>query len=282
MPKKSPRPGGEPIKNGITTKCVECGAQKHLKHWRQDVQEKLDAGTYLCASCNQRGSRARGFAKPGHWTEEKRRQQSIRTAGENNPMFGVDWRTLADSETIKNHRENLSRANQGENNPMHGRSFFEFMDSEAEASWRISNARVTSEMKSSGHFSKMGLASSAKPYRMTRPERLVRAWLEEHNLEHTYGYRLENRSYDFGVGNTLVEVHGDYWHANPLIYGEGKKPLNETQLNKVAIDVTKKEIASRHNKPLLIIWEHEINQGDYSALHTLLEMKHETNTRETH
>ena len=254
---------------GITMTCCECGRSKHLKTWRQDLEDKKRDNTYLCHSCNQRGDRARGFAKPGHWTDERRKQTSERVSGENNPMFGVDWRTLVDSETVRRHRENTSKATSGENNPMSGVDWRTLSDSETIRNHGEKIKAWANSPEGQKQCSEAGLASSAKPYRMTNPERLVRAWLTENGLEHTYGARLENRSYDFKVGSWLIEVHGDYWHANPLYYGPGKRPLNERQLFKVERDAEKKEIASRLGYDLLVIWETEINNNDFSKLKVL-------------
>lgn len=45
--------------------------------------------------------------------------------------------------------------------------------------------------------------------------------------------------YDFIIGDKiLLEVHGDYWHANPKKY-ENKK-LNDTQLYKIKRDEEKR------------------------------------------
>ena len=82
--------------------------------------------------------------------------------------------------------------------------------------------------------------------------------------------------YDFIIKNKriLIEVNGDYWHGNPNLFNEngtdGKRKLNEIQINKQKKDILKQEFAKNHNFELIYIWETEVNNGDYSKLKKII------------
>ena len=266
------------IEQGIEINCNECKNLTKLKTWTKENQLKKDNNSYICRSCRQSGDKARGFAKQvkdaNYWTEERRRKQSEINAGENNAMYGVSWKEFADEDTILRHSQLSGRP--GKLNGMHRISIFNKMNKETTESWWEKQNKNFQRMKETGHYSNMGLISASRPIKMTLPERKVRNWLKENNLNHTYGARVENRSFDFRVGNNLIEVHGDYWHANPLYYGFNEKPLNERQQFKIEQDVIKKDISDRHKLNLIVIWETEINEGNFSKLEILKGVENET------
>ena len=59
---------------------------------------------------------------------------------------------------------------------------------------------------------------------------------------------------DFVFGKSVIEVHGDYWHANPLTY----TTLNSMQRYTVDKDAIKKEYFESLGYTVYIIWESEI------------------------
>ena len=74
------------------------------------------------------------------------------------------------------------------------------------------------------------------------------------------------KKYDAKVGNLLIEVNGDYWHANPKKYNPSDEfvfPGNNkiTALHIWELDKYKKEIAIQNGYSFLDIWESEINQS---------------------
>lgn len=70
--------------------------------------------------------------------------------------------------------------------------------------------------------------------------------------------------YDFHILNTnlLIEVNGDYWHANPKIYKENDKfQFPKTQLTAKDIwklDEYKNDIAKVNNYRVIYVWENEL------------------------
>lgn len=86
---------------------------------------------------------------------------------------------------------------------------------------------------------------------------------------HIKGY---NHPYDFHLINTkiIIEINGDYWHANPIFYNEndvisypGKKSSAKEIWNK---DKKLIEIAEKNNYKVITIWENEINSKTNNEL----------------
>lgn len=65
-------------------------------------------------------------------------------------------------------------------------------------------------------------------------------------------YSCDNYLSDY---NLIIEVMGDYWHANPTIYNEARRASNEIQCKTVLKDKQKKGYISGHyNIPILYLW----------------------------
>ena len=68
---------------------------------------------------------------------------------------------------------------------------------------------------------------------------------------------MEGTVYDFKIGNYLLEVNGDYWHANPNKYKENdtfKFPKNELKAKDIwEMDTYKKEIAESNGYKVIYI-----------------------------
>lgn len=87
----------------------------------------------------------------------------------------------------------------------------------------------------------------------------VRKALDALGIDHQFQYRPNGYSqiYDeFIPPNILVEINGDYWHGNPLVYAE--KELNETQYTHKKRDARKIAWAEENDCKLVILWENEI------------------------
>jgi len=66
--------------------------------------------------------------------------------------------------------------------------------------------------------------------------------------------------------NILVEINGDYWHANPMIYCSGdiiSYPGGKILVDEIwQRDIHKKELAEAYGYKVITIWEAEINQSN--------------------
>lgn len=74
------------------------------------------------------------------------------------------------------------------------------------------------------------------------------------------------KSYDAKIDNVLIEIHGNYWHANPNIYEETtvfQFPKSNVTAKEIwELDKYKESIANIHGYTLLTIWESEIKNKE--------------------
>lgn len=79
------------------------------------------------------------------------------------------------------------------------------------------------------------------------------------SVEHRIAYPRGYRSYDVKVGNKLIEIHGDYWHANPkthnpddvIVWSMGEMTAQQVW----ARDEFKRALAETSGFELLVVWE---------------------------
>jgi hypothetical protein len=91
--------------------------------------------------------------------------------------------------------------------------------------------------------------------------------LAKWNIEYTHSFYLKLRQFDFKIGQTLIEVNGDFYHANPEFYkADDIVPLPCTKgLTAKEIwkkDAMKKTMAAKYKYTVLYLWENEINAMD--------------------
>jgi len=103
----------------------------------------------------------------------------------------------------------------------------------------------------------------------TLPELLVLEYLVSNNIEFIPQCPIgEIFVVDFFLPkyNCILEVYGDYWHANPMKYGEGLKELTDRQIKQKRKDVLKQEkVTKEYNYNFYYIWEYDIkNNLEYS------------------
>lgn len=99
--------------------------------------------------------------------------------------------------------------------------------------------------------------------KFTKPELMVKEYLENNGIEFIPQHPMLGKYVvDFYLPkiNTVIEVLGDYWHGNPLFYGEerAKKPLTDKQLKTRAKDENRVHTFKNKNINILMIWEHDI------------------------
>jgi hypothetical protein len=115
-------------------------------------------------------------------------------------------------------------------------------------------------------------------------ERRILNILFDKQLEFVSQYRIKNKFFDFHLINTniLIEVNGDYWHANPLIYNENdliSYPGKFISAKEVwQREEIKKQLAISNNYIVVYLWENEINKSSDDGLIKLLNerIKNET------
>jgi very-short-patch-repair endonuclease len=94
--------------------------------------------------------------------------------------------------------------------------------------------------------------------KMTKPEREMNQILKELKVDFEPQKVVGFKIYDFFVpqANLLIEVDGDYFHANPEVYTEGD--LNSMQKRNMKNDVFKDTLASGRGYSLTRVWESDL------------------------
>lgn len=265
----------------IFIKCSECNIFESKKNFRKDFLIK----NFLCSSCRVKGERNHFFGKK-HSEESKLKQSIIKKeiyVGENNPFFGKihsDKTKKNISKTLISYFENNDNAFLGKEHSNKSKEKMsikakEFYNSLSEEEKKERNEKVkigvnrfqdqnpeyTKEIRRKACFA--SIFSNSK-FKINKIETIVSNKLSELNLDFSYSVILGNFQYDFGnkENKILIEVQGDYWHANPKKY----TVLNEIQQFKVEKDILKKEFALKHGFKLFYIWEDDIIKNNFSIM----------------
>lgn len=103
----------------------------------------------------------------------------------------------------------------------------------------------------------------------TRIENVIKEFLASHKIQFKHQYRLGYWSFDFFIpDNKLIEVDGDYWHANPMFF----QKLNTTQVKNIRNDEHKANYAQKIGYSLIRIWENDINHNWTQVQKQLMEV----------
>lgn len=100
----------------------------------------------------------------------------------------------------------------------------------------------------------------------TNIEKRFREMLEYYNLNYEPQYYVEGKFFDFYTEDVLVEVNGDYFHANKLYYSPDQvlrfpnSLFPTTAKNVWQRDELKRMIANYNNYDVIYIWENEIDK----------------------
>lgn len=304
---------GSRIKNSqlgkIQIECNECPELKEIDLYHKIYEKRYicmscnktgEKNPFYGKKHTEELKKARSEERKGTWG-----------VGEQNAMFGKNVKDFVTPEKFeemreKNRQDTLSR----EYNPFKfsmreiiGDARFEESIRKAvktRAEWdeetkkehrrKISEGQKRLQAKDpiaySAQKAKGGRATMAKPinYRMNKFETKVSEWLTLKNIKFTYSPIMSNgvRSfqYDFILHEyrILLECHGSYWHGDPRFFTNDHKittlrKLNQTQLNNIEKDKAKKASAEAKGFKLVILWEHDVNNNDYTTLTKELEQK---------
>lgn len=89
-------------------------------------------------------------------------------------------------------------------------------------------------------------------------ESVVAGLLNEAGIVYEQQYRIGRFLFDFFLpdSNTLIEVHGTFWHADPRRYAN--KPLSKIQQRNLANDSRKAERAIKDGYGFVVLWEYDV------------------------
>lgn len=102
-----------------------------------------------------------------------------------------------------------------------------------------------------------------KKYSETKPERILKEFLIQKNIEFIPQHSMYDKFVvDFYLPkeNIVIEVFGDYWHGNPLFYGdeENPKPLTKKQIKQKKKDKAREAYLKTCGHEFQVLWEHDI------------------------
>lgn len=146
-----------------------------------------------------------------------------------------------------------------------------FCSTDCKVSHWKENTLHNSEDFKKAHFE--GNLKYRKESRETKPEKLVREYLEDKGLVRGKDFEQEQgffRKYfaDFFIfkSKTVIEVHGDFWHGNPEIYGDELIPLYESQKERIRLDKIKEDDFKKFGFNYHVIWEKDIYEDIENSL----------------
>jgi len=259
--------------------CDVCVSRTKFKNIPENFIINKD--TYLCKSCRNKGDNNPAFGKK--WSDDRKLSRSIIYSGEGNPMYGRSYYDVWVSEygeesaleKMNEYKKKHSINNSGEGNPMYGKNYYDVWINE----YGLEEAEVRKKHKEDKHRSwlknnpdqlnKMIQSTLKRGYKKTNIEKKVEDYLKLREINYKYNFIISNNQFDFLLidYSIIIEVHGDYWHANPKIYGSGKIELNDRQVFKVKRDIEKNNyIKENTNYNILYIWESDIKNEKYKKI----------------
>ena len=289
--------GTEIKKNSISLKikvpCIVCNEYDFITLYGSSPSSPL-IKEHLCQTCNKTGENKHhtvntknliSAGNTGKVRTEKMREKSS--------IAGLEFNKTDEGKKLQ--QENSIRVT-GENNPFYNKQHPpELMDhivekrTETIANRTEEEKRIVSENISKSqrklmkedptkyreNKAKGGMAATKRmaTWEMNSIEKIVNEELIKRSLDFKYAVVLGFKQFDFGnkKHRILLEVQGDYWHANPNLFGEkeGKRKINDIQLKKLNKDKLKYNWAIEHNFRIFYIWEEAINKKDFTVLDEL-------------
>ena len=104
-------------------------------------------------------------------------------------------------------------------------------------------------------------------------ETRMKTILDKMGIEYYHQFFVKRRSYDFKIKKTkiLIEINGDYWHANPKKYLENDIIINKQLAKDIwEKDKQKTELAINNGFYVIKIWEDEMSKLSDEELALLL------------
>lgn len=260
-------------KSMVGIKCHNCKNIKNVNFY--SGKNGLENRVYICTTCNKTGVKNPFYGK-SHSKEFKTKLSRERSGkwgvGEKNAMFGVNnWDNYSEDKKTTV-RKNLSEACMGGKNGFYGKTHTE------KTRRCISGKSKKYIVDHPEHLKKMMEASFKKQSRGFKSsiEKMTEIELSKRNINFKYSKIVHRKyQYDFIIEkDILLEVHGDYWHANPLYYGDesGKKTLNTRQLFKRSQDVKKKDFAEEYGYRIFYLWETEVKNNVFCIIDKIEEI----------
>lgn len=179
--------------------------------------------------------------------------------------FGVD-----NIRKIKNYIEIVEKTVRDK----YGLSYSELQSKLSKKKWeKLTDEEKNIWLEKSIHSDK-SYKNNIKGYHSSKLESSVQKVLNKMGVTYTTQFCLKSnkkrRFYDFLLNDIklLIEVNGDYWHANPILYKENdilnyKKYGVRTAKEMWDKDNFKKDLAEKNGYRVIYIWESEIHENKF-------------------
>lgn len=136
---------------------------------------------------------------------------------------------------------------------------YHFCSSKCRQLWYSAVYSQTDEWKDISRKRATRILSEYKFDTNTKPQVIINNLLDEMNIKYINEYNMKYYAMDNYLQdyNLSIEVMGDYWHTNPLIYKDS--PINEMQQKRVTADKRKHTyVYNYYNHEILYLWESDI------------------------
>ena len=254
------------FKHGYKIRCNECEELIERKWFENKILEER----YICKTCKLKINNPMfdPIIKNKHSeickTEEYRKNVSESIKGEKNGFYGKTH----NEETIEKIKKGF-------------KSWFNNLTEEEYQNWTkemsLGNIKLMTDQPEfyKNIKSKAAKFSHKKQFencKMNKIEKKVDDYLKILNVNYKYSIILGGNQYDFGIKEMkiLIEVDGDYWHGNPKFYNldgsNGKRKLNNIQLEKIKQDEIKNKFAIDHQFKIIRLWECDINNNKFKEI----------------
>lgn len=138
-----------------------------------------------------------------------------------------------------------------------------------------SKSRKKNRAKTIAKKRKLGIYKKLLHPTMSNLEKNVSKLLTRYGIKHETQFQLGKYYFDIKIDNVLLEVQGDYWHANPLKYNADTIIMYPGHKKKSANTVWKKDLkkklqATKRGYKVIYIWQQEVHACDQPKLYQTL------------
>jgi G:T-mismatch repair DNA endonuclease (very short patch repair protein) len=177
-------------------------------------------------------------------------------------------------ESVKTKSRKTLKENYGVEHPMLIAGIKDVIKLNCLESWGVSHPMMLSVVREKQR-------SNVKHNKLTKIHKFVNDLLNDNGIETQIEYPLSNPKstyfYDIlMVGtNKIIEVNGDFWHFNPLLYKENDVvsiPGNPEFLvkDKWGYDKEKNDFAISKNFTVLVVWEYDLKKNKEETINKIL------------
>lgn len=101
----------------------------------------------------------------------------------------------------------------------------------------------------------------------------IASFLDEKGVSYIDQYEIDRMTIDFCIPekDLLIEANGDFWHANPDIYGK-EKPLHKIHRRVIAKDQRKQKQLEEKGYKVVVVWENDLATNKEETLNNLYEI----------